>query len=92
MLKPSLACLSEAAGARNLSAYFPFYIPIPNLVFFFTFGPRILGKRGKAESNKKAIQPKWINIKKKKKKKNHFGKLLDSHCIALLRNMNMEPA
>lgn len=62
MLKPSLACISEAAGARNLSAYFPFYIPIPNLVFFFTFGPRILGKGGKAGSNKKAIQPKWINI------------------------------
>lgn len=32
--KYSLAGISEAAGTRNLSAFFPFYILILNLVFF----------------------------------------------------------
>lgn len=36
------------------------------LSFLFTFGPRIPGKGGEAETNKKAIQPKLTNVKKVK--------------------------
>ena len=64
--KHSLASLSKAAGARNLSAFFPFYILIRNLVFFLHLALESQGKRGEAETNKKAIQPKLTNVKKVK--------------------------
>lgn len=57
----SLACTSETAGAKDLSAFFPFYILIRNSVFFYIW-PWHLKSGGKADSNKKAIESRLTTL------------------------------